>query len=84
MTTATARKPRLYHPHETERLRQLDGAELASFRSRAIAETIVVRDRQRPYFARTGSPYTVPLPCVPTYTRPYCLGSPEICNSRPH
>lgn len=29
-----------YHAHETERMRELDGAELASFRSRAIALTL--------------------------------------------
>jgi uncharacterized RDD family membrane protein YckC len=31
------RKPRLYNAHETEPMRELDGAELASFASRAIA-----------------------------------------------
>ena len=31
------RSPRLYNAHETERMRELDGAELASFTSRAIA-----------------------------------------------
>jgi len=29
--------PRLYNPHETERMHELSGLELASFRSRAIA-----------------------------------------------
>lgn len=32
-----ANAPRLYHAHETERMSELDGAELASFRSRALA-----------------------------------------------
>jgi uncharacterized RDD family membrane protein YckC len=40
MPRRTPRKPRLYCAHETERMKELDGAELASFRSRAIALTI--------------------------------------------
>jgi uncharacterized RDD family membrane protein YckC len=31
------RKPRLYHPQETDRMRELAGVELASFTSRAVA-----------------------------------------------
>jgi hypothetical protein len=31
------RKPRLYNAYETERMRELNGSELASFTSRAIA-----------------------------------------------
>jgi len=40
MFERTPRKPRLYCAHETERMKELDGAELASFRSRAAALTI--------------------------------------------
>jgi uncharacterized RDD family membrane protein YckC len=31
------REPQLYHAHETERMQELDGVELASFTSRAVA-----------------------------------------------
>lgn len=31
------------------------------------------------YFA--GSPYNIPRPWVPTYTRPYFLGSPLMCST---
>src|SRR5580658_5704357 len=31
------RRPRLYNAHETERMQELDGVELASFTSRAVA-----------------------------------------------